>query len=93
MRLLLALVSVPFTSGSSLQLEICENIDGDLSSFSSLYIGILAATDVVEMPVDGYMGFSSLYIGILAATVTLWKCLWMAIWVSVPFTSGSSLQP
>ena len=87
-----------------------------LARFSSLYIGILAATLLISffmfsqvvfqfplhrdprcnhlhhMTIYAHISFSSLYIGILAATVMWWKCLWMAI-VSVPFTSGSSLQP
>jgi len=38
-------VSVPFTSGSSLQLEPArEYTPDDAAGFSSLYIGILAAT-------------------------------------------------
>jgi len=40
----LALVSVPFTSGSSLQLEWVGGKQQELKGFSSLYIGILAAT-------------------------------------------------
>jgi len=36
--------------------------------------------------------FSSLYIGILAATVYLGGSIFMWLYVSVPFTSGSSLQ-
>ena len=38
-------VSVPFTSGSSLQLDVQEELElRGLVCFSSLYIGILAAT-------------------------------------------------
>ncbi len=39
-----SIVSVPFTSGSSLQPEIPDNEAMRQGSFSSLYIGILAAT-------------------------------------------------
>jgi len=134
-------VSVPFTSGSSLQRDAI-NLDGggsvfqfplhrdprcnsfvergkvDAGSrcFSSLYIGILAATSGTwdsikttarfQFPLHRdprcnwkYLptktqkkeSFSSLYIGILAATS---PCRWPSrmIAVSVPFTSGSSLQ-
>ena len=134
------LVSVPFTSGSSLQLERVGGSE-ETRSFSSLYIGILAAT--VHMNVDFFPlsvsvpftsgsslqlrrhprcnqpnhGFSSLYIGILAATNRRKldghyetefqfplhrdpRCNHLHYWfsagganVSVPFTSGSSLQP
>ena len=40
-------------------------------SFSSLYIGILAATAGLLDAILDNDGFSSLYIGILAATVSL----------------------
>ena len=84
--------------------------------FSSLYIGILAATCGQEFYYETKRCFSSLYIGILAATTL--PVAWLALssmfqfplhrdprcnreWnythssrsaVSVPFTSGSSLQ-
>jgi len=61
-------VSVPFTSGSSLQRRQAARGVFCLYSFSSLYIGILAATkDIYEM-MQQIKRFSSLYIGILAAT-------------------------
>ena len=62
--------------------------------FSSLYIGILAATQSNHMGAgrDGYC-FSSLYIGILAATMVECRSYSGLSVVSVPFTSGSSLQP
>ena len=43
-------VSVPFTSGSSLQPAWFEELDQFGSSFSSLYIGILAATPFLHSP-------------------------------------------
>mgnify|MGYP006914494757 CR=1 FL=1 len=86
-------------------------------SFSSLYIGILAATIVYaqqqfhfhrqfQFPlhrdprcniVGNYfrfiiVSFSSLYIGILAATPCRCASIQTVLAVSVPFTSGSSLQ-
>ena len=91
---------------------------GRYCSFSSLYIGILAATQDMSLPGDWrtlkfqfplhrdprcnialpvsctilYPSFSSLYIGILAATYG-WRGDWENVLrVSVPFTSGSSLQ-
>ena len=39
------------------------------SRFSSLYIGILAATQPITDAITSNLGFSSLYIGILAATL------------------------
>jgi len=83
-------------------------------SFSSLYIGILAATEQSQrgenkksfqfplhrdprcnrtyLPGPARPGsFSSLYIGILAATLEI-SFTAMNLRVSVPFTSGSSLQ-
>jgi len=87
-----------------------------MESFSSLYIGILAATLTHIMVECNYAGFSSLYIGILAATSSFaeisfrrycFSSLYIGILaatakgkilvapifdVSVPFTSGSSLQ-
>ena len=111
-------VSVPFTSGSSLQrvflpLDLPLGIPG----FSSLYIGILAATllnqtlqflnaqfqfplhrdprcnhSALEIGVPLLrLRFSSLYIGILAATSKN-QSTGSGRYVSVPFTSGSSLQ-
>ena len=88
-------VSVPFTSGSSLQqiYSYCDTVKAIEECFSSLYIGILAATR---------------YGRLVAAPGRLFqfplhrdpRCngpdgRWMAcnIHVSVPFTSGSSLQP
>jgi len=61
-------VSVPFTSGSSLQLEQKSDLVLNSLSFSSLYIGILAATRIGTLPHRAVYRFSSLYIGILAAT-------------------------
>ncbi len=84
-------VSVPFTSGSSLQPRSPQSSQRDLSSFSSLYIGILAATRFFPALQDLGLCFSSLYIGILAAT-TRARYLMKNYIVSVPFTSGSSLQ-
>ena len=60
--------------------------------FSSLYIGILAATLQNFTAAGNTFSFSSLYIGILAATKTIKDEVTEYI-VSVPFTSGSSLQP
>ena len=59
--------------------------------FSSLYIGILAATEGIRKAGRVGMGFSSLYIGILAAT-NIETGEHRELIVSVPFTSGSSLQ-
>ena len=85
--------------------------------FSSLYIGILAATFHFHRQGRGWYCFSSLYIGILAATLATApgsdppcpfqfplhrdprcnlgrRCIKRTkAKVSVPFTSGSSLQP
>ena len=61
-------VSVPFTSGSSLQRERASHIKELIKSFSSLYIGILAATKHQQRHLGSSRRFSSLYIGILAAT-------------------------
>jgi len=63
----------------------------EVFGFSSLYIGILAATFLHEFNLPQESRFSSLYIGILAATVFFSEISWPLI-VSVPFTSGSSLQ-
>ena len=60
--------------------------------FSSLYIGILAATILEKIPSLDDICFSSLYIGILAATTHKLSPVGLCIFVSVPFTSGSSLQ-
>ena len=60
-------------------------------SFSSLYIGILAATESAFLAQFEHRCFSSLYIGILAATTPMWYSR-LPKFVSVPFTSGSSLQ-
>ncbi len=132
-------VSVPFTSGSSLQHLSRSSTTRQSRCFSSLYIGILAATtklvhDIIEWvafqfplhrdprcnnPIEftvpravlfqfplhrdprcnlhsmilcgTVVSFSSLYIGILAATCTRLSDPLIAE-VSVPFTSGSSLQ-
>jgi len=87
------LVSVPFTSGSSLQRQHRELGRLVQESFSSLYIGILAATLGVEKDSGDKECFSSLYIGILAATPRWIKSTApTSASVSVPFTSGSSLQ-
>jgi len=84
-------VSVPFTSGSSLQLFGCRYIKlCYIVRFSSLYIGILAATPVpvatlailpFQFPLhrDPRCNLSALSSSRSSA-------------VSVPFTSGSSLQ-
>ena len=61
-------VSVPFTSGSSLQLVLPRPPLHHTSCFSSLYIGILAATIETGNATEAAISFSSLYIGILAAT-------------------------
>ena len=61
-------VSVPFTSGSSLQPIRNTPSTENLASFSSLYIGILAATLAFPALLGLILSFSSLYIGILAAT-------------------------
>ena len=63
-------VSVPFTSGSSLQLQLFTDEVSESTRFSSLYIGILAATHFLSAPCLNATSFSSLYIGILAATGT-----------------------
>jgi len=64
-------VSVPFTSGSSLQHGwTLPDMDVD-PRFSSLYIGILAATVIASDSSLTQLRFSSLYIGILAATCQL----------------------
>ena len=90
---------------------------GNSKGFSSLYIGILAATNrpaasqgaqgKFQFPLHRdprcnaesgtalrrLMSFSSLYIGILAATATtIREHINVLHHVSVPFTSGSSLQ-
>ena len=109
-------VSVPFTSGSSLQRPLAsrrimrfafqfplhrdprcnqsaEERHKPLSRFSSLYIGILAATyrgiqDCVSVEVNVSVPFtsgSSLQLNILLHHAPF-------VIVSVPFTSGSSLQ-
>ena len=63
------IVSVPFTSGSSLQLVNCHTASvHKILCFSSLYIGILAATTPLPGSNCASSCFSSLYIGILAAT-------------------------
>jgi len=109
-------VSVPFTSGSSLQPKSTTSPARGPVCFSSLYIGILAATyhfltrnekTKFQFPLhrdprcnatrarDRYVlptRFSSLYIGILAATLYRNVTHPTPPRVSVPFTSGSSLQ-
>ena len=60
--------------------------------FSSLYIGILAATHSQDLDIALSERFSSLYIGILAATFNKRFHRTFKNLVSVPFTSGSSLQ-
>jgi len=60
--------------------------------FSSLYIGILAATEYQADALRKVLSFSSLYIGILAATRPTSAIRSRQQTVSVPFTSGSSLQ-
>ena len=111
------IVSVPFTSGSSLQhnpvscarrnhrfqfplhrdprcnrVVLKRRVRSVHIRFSSLYIGILAATlYVTTLSPMKAKRFSSLYIGILAATGhSLGRGVMER--VSVPFTSGSSLQ-
>ena len=61
-------VSVPFTSGSSLQRRNYDCRTSPTKRFSSLYIGILAATEGTTNLAHDPSSFSSLYIGILAAT-------------------------
>jgi len=85
-------VSVPFTSGSSLQQGPSSCPRSTKRCFSSLYIGILAATRLRSCIIPFVQCFSSLYIGILAATVLLFHARRPNSSVSVPFTSGSSLQ-
>jgi len=108
-------VSVPFTSGSSLQRQAMPVFSDSASKFqfplhrdprcnlstpcmlllalcfSSLYIGILAATLIAWFIWERPLRFSSLYIGILAATKMV-RTVQPVKSVSVPFTSGSSLQ-
>ena len=111
-------VSVPFTSGSSLQPSLKRVICGNMilfqfplhrdprcnrltcrglrmgNCFSSLYIGILAATDNFH---SGYHFWRNSFQFPLHRDPrcncfnTLAKCF--KALVSVPFTSGSSLQP
>ena len=85
-------VSVPFTSGSSLQLEEQIKEIEELMGFSSLYIGILAATGIhraaaslslVSVPFTSGSSLQRCWRGKSGADME----------VSVPFTSGSSLQP
>jgi len=64
---------------------------GHLLCFSSLYIGILVATRTLQEHYEFRCRFSSLYIGILAATYKR-RTGGEISNVSVPFTSGSSLQ-
>ncbi len=52
-----ALVSVPFTSGSSLQQRLYTILSPAILRFSSLYIGILAATGTLFLGVPGLIGF------------------------------------
>ena len=66
--------------------------DAEVVGFSSLYIGILAATGMSYSLHQALYCFSSLYIGILAATPQSNSEGFFIARVSVPFTSGSSLQ-
>ena len=85
-------VSVPFTSGSSLQPRVRRGkpvsiqVSVPFTSGSSLQH---VSTSYFIYSTPG--GFSSLYIGILAATLQH-SSHFVAFEVSVPFTSGSSLQ-
>jgi len=85
-------VSVPFTSGSSLQQSLPwrrpwrNSVSVPFTSGSSLQQRCGAPATIV------HHSFSSLYIGILAAT-TAKTSMSILPTVSVPFTSGSSLQP
>jgi len=85
-------VSVPFTSGSSLQLASWSFLTGSSISFSSLYIGILAATCSL---LQGFftpgvsVPFTS---GSSLQRERYYRAENDILNVSVPFTSGSSLQ-
>jgi len=87
-----AYVSVPFTSGSSLQpgsggdSGSNSHVSVPFTSGSSLQLGAWFGFTTIELC------FSSLYIGILAATRQAILPVNVNIFVSVPFTSGSSLQ-
>ena len=64
-----ARLSVPSTSGFSLQPPVAHQGPGVLVPFSPLYLGVLTATTVV--PPDAIAGpepFSPLYLGVLTAT-------------------------
>mgnify|MGYP001064583489 CR=1 FL=1 len=84
-------VSVPFTSGSSLQHYKTASVWKLIYGFSSLYIGILAATlpsGLLHVSINVSVPFTSgsslqLYIHPQRPAKSA---------VSVPFTSGSSLQ-
>jgi len=87
----LARVSVPFTSGSSLQLPTM--IDGLMTlEFQFPLHRDPRCNASFHGPRYAHRRFSSLYIGILAATIQP-PLLIHLFHVSVPFTSGSSLQP
>jgi len=86
-------VSVPFTSGSSLQRIVQNKVGGESGEgFSSLYIGILAATAIINKIKPG----SSLFQFPLHRDPRCNSCNLPnhlpSPCVSVPFTSGSSLQ-
>ena len=84
-------VSVPFTSGSSLQHEPFDGLyDWQVFQFP-LHRDPRCNVKFTGQP-GTLISFSSLYIGILAAT-HVWDTFHDSIRVSVPFTSGSSLQP
>ena len=84
-------VSVPFTSGSSLQLGKLLAETTAVLMFQFPLHRDPRCNILMMMGITSQYGFSSLYIGILAAT---WKYFRNGCWnkVSVPFTSGSSLQ-
>ncbi len=86
------MVSVPFTSGSSLQLFLYDLEVDNLEGFSSLYIGILAATPngrIISKVAETFQFplHRDPRCNVFAKLVNQ-----DAFRVSVPFTSGSSLQ-
>ncbi len=85
-------VSVPFTSGSSLQHD-CKALY-TCSHYVSVPFTSGSSLQPIDAPYDAEatICFSSLYIGILAATCEDRQVEPAIIEVSVPFTSGSSLQ-
>ena len=86
-------VSVPFTSGSSLQQQR-KSLPLPMNKFQfPLHRDPRCNRVVLKRRVRPvHIRFSSLYIGILAAT-RYFGLLGGGCMVSVPFTSGSSLQP